>query len=159
MLNYAVLVVDTVLSPAFLLIFWQHTNEAAAICLNSLCQSDGHESSARTVTSPLPTEGQQGWWKGAVPIPNELPDALARYRSDGRRLANGCQATPERGRKRHHATQNNHFQNKAKILWVLSSLLFVIASEDGKGLSDQMGPEYIMKDTAHCTGTRGSWEQ
>lgn len=61
MLNYAVLVVDAVLSPAFLLIFWQHTNEAATICSNSLYQSDGHESTACTVTSPLPTDGQQGW--------------------------------------------------------------------------------------------------
>lgn len=159
MLNYAVLMVDTVLSPAFLLIFWQHTNETATICLNSLYQSSGHESTACTVTSPLPTEGQQGWWKGAVPIPNELPDALARYGSDGRRLANCYQVTLERGRKSHHATQNNHLQNKAKILWVLSSLLFVISSEEGEGLSDQMGPECIMKDTVHCTGTRGSWEQ
>jgi len=47
-------------------------------------------------------------------------------------------------------------QKKKKILWVLSSLLFVIASEDGEALSDQMGPAYIMNDTVHCTGTRSS---
>lgn len=157
MLNYAVLVVDTVLASAFLLIFWQHTNESATICLNCLYQGNGHESIACTLSSPLPVEGQQG--KGAAPIPNELPDALAWYGSDSRRLGNGCQVTPEIGGKRPHATQNNHFQNKAKNLWVLSSLLFVITSEDGEGLSDQMGPAYIMNDTVRCTGTRGSWEQ
>lgn len=159
MLNYAVLVVDTVLASAFLLIFWQHTNETATIYLNSLYQSNGYETIICTVASTLPIEGQQGWWKGAAPIPNELPDALAWYGSDGRRLANGCQVTLEIGGKCLHATQNNHFQNTAKILWVLSSLLFVIASEDGEGLSDQMGPAYIMNDTVHCTGTRSSWEQ
>lgn len=159
MLDYAVLVVDTVLASAFLLIFWQHTNETPTICLNSLYQSNGHETIACTVSSPLHTEGQQGWWKGAAPIPNDLPDALAGYGSDGRRMGNGCQVTPETGRRCPHATQNNNFQNKAQILWVLSSLLFVIASEDGEGLSDQMEPAYIMKDTVHCTGTRSSWEQ
>ena len=61
MLNYAVLVVDTALASAFLLIFWQHTNETATICLNSLYQSSGHGTIACTVSSPLPTEGQQGW--------------------------------------------------------------------------------------------------
>lgn len=60
MLNYAVLVVDTVLVSAFLLIFWQHTNETATVCLYSLYQSNGHESIACTAASPLPRESKDG---------------------------------------------------------------------------------------------------
>lgn len=55
-----------------------------------------------------------------------------------------------------HKTIIFKIKQKKKILWVLSSLLFVIASEDGEALSDQMGPAYIMNDTVHCTGTRSS---
>jgi len=59
-LNYAVLLADTVLSSAFLLIFWQPTNETFTVHLNSLSHRNGHESIACTA-SPLVMEGQQGW--------------------------------------------------------------------------------------------------
>lgn len=59
MFNYVVVVIDVVLSPAFLLIFWQHTNDTATICLNSVYQSDGHESTACSVTSTLPKKASR----------------------------------------------------------------------------------------------------
>lgn len=151
--------VDILLAPAFILIFWQHKNETATVGLNSLYQSNGHETTVCTAALPLPIEGQQGWQKGAAPIPSEFPDALAWYRSDGKRLGNGCLVALETGGKCPYASQSNHFQNKAKILCVLSPLLFVITSEYGEGLLDQMGPAYVMNDTIHCTGTSSIWEQ